>query len=287
MKNWDTIQADKNLILSKNFTRGRGGQKIQFIVIHHNAGNLSAEEIYQTWQTRPASAHYQVASDGLISQHVWDKDTAHHAGNLLANRRSIGIEHANDNTKTWSIAPKALEEGAHLVAALCKFYKLGRPQWGKNVYPHSNFSPTLCPGQLGKSQNALYMARAQFWYDQMTGAKPAVQAKPASAVKPKAPTYPLPPGYFYGFRNGGIKSVSGTVYNAGVASDLAKDAKGRFYSKGLKAWQVQMQKRGWAITADGWYGNQTHNVVRKFQRTAGLTVDNYLGPKTWSAAWEK
>lgn len=300
MKNWDSLKADKNLILSKNFTPGRSGQKIDFIVVHHNAGDLTAEQIYQTWQARPASAHYQVTSNGIISQHVWDKDTAHHAGDLLANRRSIGIEHANDNTKTWTVAPKALEEGAHLVAALCVYYKLGRPQWGKNVYPHSHFSPTLCPGQLGKSQNAQYMARAQYWYDEMmrskvsggasgggvgtSAPKPAPRPAPKPVVKP--PEFPLPKGFYYGPRSGPMQSVSGMAYNQHAKNDVVKSRNGVYYSRGLQAWQQQMRNRGWSIMITGKYDEQTQTVARKFQRVAKLTVDSLIGPATWRAAWE-
>lgn len=35
------LHADVNLWLSKHYTPGRRGRKIQYIGIHHNAGNLS------------------------------------------------------------------------------------------------------------------------------------------------------------------------------------------------------------------------------------------------------
>lgn len=77
-----------------------------------------------------------------------------------------------------------MDNGAHLVAALCKHYGLGRPQWGVNVFPHSHFSSTACPASIAGSQNADYMARAQAWYDKMTGtasAPPTVQPAESSA----------------------------------------------------------------------------------------------------------
>lgn len=151
-----------------HFTKGRRGRTLQFTVIHYNDGDLSVEDCYNVWQLREASAHYQVASDGTVGQLVWDADTAWHAGNWDANCKSIGIEHANQGD---SITDACLESGAHLLAAIHKFYGLGRPEWGVNVFPHCRFSATDCPGPLkeGTSFHNRYMARAQQWYDAMVG----------------------------------------------------------------------------------------------------------------------
>lgn len=167
---FENLNADVNKILTKHFTRGRGGYGIEFVVIHYNAGDLTVEGCYNVWQTREASAHYQVESSGRIGQLVWDRDMAWHAGNGTANRKSIGIEHANQgNTMTDA----CIENGAHLCAAICKYYGLGRPEWMRNVFPHCHFSSTSCPGPLkeGTSYHNRYMERAQYWYDVMTGAQ--------------------------------------------------------------------------------------------------------------------
>lgn len=166
---FENLNADVNKILTKHFTRGRGGYGIEFVVIHYNAGDLTVEGCYNVWQTREASAHYQVESSGRIGQLVWDNDMAWHAGDGTANRKSIGIEHANQgNTMTDA----CIENGAHLCAAICKYYRLGRPEWLKNVFPHCYFTATSCPGPLkeGTSYHNRYMERAQHWYDVMTGA---------------------------------------------------------------------------------------------------------------------
>ena len=184
MKNWENIEADENLILTKHFTPGRAGT-INKIVLHHNAGNLTIRGCYNVWQDREASAHYQVQSDGRIGQLVWDKDTAWHAGNFDANATSIGIEHADCQANPWKISDACLENGAHLVAALCKYYKLGRPTWMKNVFPHNHFSSTECPASIAGSQNAAYMKRAQEWYDaMMKGSSAPAASKPSKPSKP-------------------------------------------------------------------------------------------------------
>lgn len=185
MKNWDTLEADLDLILDRHFTGGRDGCKIDKVILHHNGGNLTGEGCYQVWQTREASAHYQVDANGVITQIVWDGNTAWHAGNYEANCTSIGIEHADISTNPWKISDATLDNGAHLTAAICKYYGLGRPQYGKNVFFHKDFSPTECPASIAGSQRDAYMRRAQEWYDKMTGSKPSAPAKPAA--KPAAP----------------------------------------------------------------------------------------------------
>lgn len=182
MKNWDKLEADINLILDKHFTGGRDGRKVDKVVLHHNGGNLTGQGCYTVWQTRQASAHYQVDSNGVISQHVWDSDTAWHAGNWDANTTSIGVEHADISTNPWRISDACLDNGAHLTAAVCKAYGLGRPAYGRNVFFHKDFSATECPASIAGSQRDAYMRRAQEWYDKMTGSKPA-----ASAAKPSTP----------------------------------------------------------------------------------------------------
>lgn len=181
MKNWDTLEADVDKIIGVHYTPGRDGRKITGIVLHHNAAKLTVQGCYDTWQTREASAHYQVEETGLIGQLVWDSDTAWHAGDWEANLTTIGIEHANNDTTNWTISDATLDNGAHLVAALCKFYGLGHPTWMVNVFPHSHFSPTACPGQIAGTQNAAYMARAQAYYDQMTGASGSTSTPSAPA----------------------------------------------------------------------------------------------------------
>lgn len=176
MKSWENLEADENLILSTHMTKGRQGCKIDKIVVHHNGGNLTGKGCYDVWQTREASAHYQTAADGRITQLVWDADTAWHAGDWNANLTSIGVEHADISSSPWMLSDATLDNGAHLVAALCKHYGLGRPQWRVNVFPHSHFSSTACPASIAGDQRDAYMAKAQAYYDSMTGSHPATES---------------------------------------------------------------------------------------------------------------
>lgn len=175
--NFETLEADVNLILNKHYTPGRGGKSVSFVGIHYNYGDLTVEDCYNIWQTREASAQYQVESSGRTGQLVWDKDTAWALGNFDKNQRSINIEHANKPDGSFTEA--CLDTGAHLVAAICKAYNLGRPQWDVNVIPHKAISPTSCPGELYGRYKDIYIQKAQHWYDVMTGAiKPEPEPEP-------------------------------------------------------------------------------------------------------------
>ena len=183
MKNWETLEADVVKLMNKHYTPGRGGKKIDKVVIHHNAGVLSIDQIWQVWQDRAASAHYQIETGGRIGQLVWDGSTAWHAANQHVNQTSIGIEVSNSGgaAQDWPISSTAIREAARLAAAVCAYYKLGRPVSGKNVRWHREFTSTSCPYHLapgGKYHNA-FMAEARSFYDQLT--KPA--AKPAANKK--------------------------------------------------------------------------------------------------------
>lgn len=168
---FEDLCADETRILTVHYTEGRQGHSIDKVIIHHNDGNLTVDGCYDVWQTRAASAHYQVCSDGTIGQLVYDANTAWHAGNWAANVSSIGIEHADATSDPYSVSDACLDAGAHLVAAVCVKYGLGRPEWGENFFGHSDFASTECPAELavGGSQHDAYVARAQSWYDSMTG----------------------------------------------------------------------------------------------------------------------
>lgn len=176
MKNWNTLQADRVKLMQKHYTPGRGGHKIEMVVVHHNAGVLSIDQIWRVWQDRAASAHYQVTTTGEIGQLVWDKDTAWHAANQNINQRSIGIEFSNSagSAQGWPIADKTIEQGGRLIAAVCKYYGLGRPVSGKNVRYHREFTTTSCPMHLapGGKYNARLIGEAQRFYDELVGKKP-------------------------------------------------------------------------------------------------------------------
>ena len=181
---WMNVEPDVYRLINKHYTPGRGGQRIKYIVRHHNAGILTIDGCWEVWQTREASAHYQVENSGRIGQLVNDSDTAWHAANQLRNQQSIGIEHANCGgaNQDWPISDTVIKQGARLAAALCRYYNLGRPEYGKNIRDHKETGQTGCPYHLayGGKYHQASMDEAQRFYDELThsgGHKPAA-AKP-------------------------------------------------------------------------------------------------------------
>lgn len=154
------------------FSRGRRA-KIEYITRHHTAGKLDAAGINRVWRDREASAHYLVDPTGRISQHVNDSDTAWSNASAYSNARSISIEHSNDGGPDWSISDETIINGARWAAALCLFYGLGRPEFGKNIRDHKEFGGTSCPYHLAKGgkYHDRWMAEAQRFYDELSAQK--------------------------------------------------------------------------------------------------------------------
>lgn len=161
--------VDQTLWLNRHYTPGRGGQAIKYIVRHHNAGMLTTQGCWDVWQSREASAHYQVEQSGRVGQLVRDTDTAWHAANLLRNQQSIGIEHANSGgaNQDWPISDATITAGGKLAAELCLKHSLGRPEFGVNIRDHKETGSTACPYHLaeGGKYHAAWMKAAQDHYD--------------------------------------------------------------------------------------------------------------------------
>ena len=199
-------------------------------------------------------------SSGRVGQLVHDGDTAWHCGNFDANCRSIGIEHANRGD---SVTDECLESGAHLVAAIHRFYGLGRPRWGVNVFPHSRFSSTDCPGPLreGTGYHDRYMARAAEWYDAMASGSTPPAPRPAPA-----PSGALEVDGWWGeATTRALQRAVGTPVDGVVSSQDA-------------GWRDRFRActSGWEWLGDPGHGSQ---LVVALQRRWGLEADGIAGPQ--------
>lgn len=190
-KNYLTVQPDRVALLGRNFTQGRGGRKIRYITRHHTAGVLNATQINSVWQSRPASAHYLIGTDGTVSQHVWDRDTAWSNANATSNAESITIEHSNSAgaAQDWPINDITVKEGARWAAALCLYYGLGKPEFGRNIRDHKEFTATSCPYHLahGGKYHWTYMREAQRFYDELSARKNGTAPKPPAPAPTPTP----------------------------------------------------------------------------------------------------
>lgn len=133
---------------SPNFTKGRAGKPIQYIVVHHMAGTIEAADAVFQDTVRDTSAHYGIARDGRVHQYVLETDTAYQAGVYDINQRSIGIEHEDLNADDYT--ELEYETSAALIRDICKRYNL--PINANTIRPHHAFTPTACPGSLDLSR---------------------------------------------------------------------------------------------------------------------------------------
>lgn len=128
---------------SPNYTKGRGGQKVQGVIIHWMVGTLaSTDSVFQN-RSRNTSADYGI-EDGNVHQYVRDEDTAYHAGNWAVNTQTIGIEHSAQPGRDASSA--TMETSAQLIADLSA--KHGFQINTSTVRPHNAIKATQCPGTI-------------------------------------------------------------------------------------------------------------------------------------------
>lgn len=111
---------------SRNYTNGRSGGSIQYVVIHTMQGSYGGSISWFQNPSAGATAHYMVrSSDGDITQMVDESDTAWHAGNWNINQRSIGIEHEGyvADPGRW-YTERMYVASARLVRTLCDRYHI-------------------------------------------------------------------------------------------------------------------------------------------------------------------
>lgn len=102
-----------------------------------------------------------------------------------------------------------------------------------------------------------------------------------------APDFPLlrtPGNLCYYGGDSKQTSVSGKVPNSLVPGEITGTGK-TSGATGLKAWQKQMNARGYSLDEDGRYGDATEKAAKNLQRLADLDQDGAIGPDTWHAAW--
>ena len=159
----------------KNYTKGRAGKRVTRVVCHVQDGN---QEGTAAWFANPASsvsAHYSVALDGRIYQHLSETDAGWHAGNWMINLTSIGVEHEGQPSKgPWTPTEAQLVASAELVAGICR-------RWGitpdaATIIPHSIINPRHnCPGPTWPWARYLEMVKAELGGD--TAHKPGPDDK--------------------------------------------------------------------------------------------------------------
>jgi hypothetical protein len=118
---------------ASNYTSGRGGNSVSYIVIHTTQGSYAGAISWFQNPSAQVSAHFVVrASDGEITQMVSVNDTGWHAGNWTYNQKSVGIEHEGYvSDPAWATAP-LYQKSAALSAWICNHFGIPKVHSGSS-----------------------------------------------------------------------------------------------------------------------------------------------------------
>lgn len=126
---------------------------------------------------------------------------------------------------------------------------------GKEVKGHQDGYSTSCPGE------------------------PLYKWVRAGAHRPKASTPPKPP-------EKPIKVVWDGDVPRWPGRVLAHDEnEPMLHGEDVEVWQTKMERRGWTIDVDGWFGEQSAGVAKGYRRGTGLPAGDSVDRDTWDMTW--
>ena len=251
----------------KNFTSGRNGKKVKYIVIHYTSTLASAYSNVKYFASRyvGASAHYFIDRNGDIYQSVEESDTAWSVGAQsyrhpkARNSNSINIEMVAKKNEFTLAQQDSLKQ---LVHHLMDKYDVSK----NNVLRHYDVTGKKCP--------AWYIAPRAYWIllrnKIASHLKPAPKptSKPTPTAKPKPKPKPM------------VTQPHHT---------LTRALKKRSTGKDVIALQKRLNELKYPhITVDGKFGTKTEVNVKAFQKKLKLTADGMVGKSTAQAlgwAW--
>lgn len=137
---------------NNNYQKGRSGQKISKITIHHMAGVLTAERCGEIFQDskRKASSNYGIGDDGKILCYVDEDNRAYTSSSKSNDCQAITIEVSNALIGgEWPVSAAAWESLINLCVDICRRYGFrlvydGTPNG--SLTRHNMFAATSCPG---------------------------------------------------------------------------------------------------------------------------------------------
>jgi hypothetical protein len=125
---------------TKDFTKGRGGKKLQYIVMHWGVTNKIDQIDAEVLNPNRQMSYTYALSDLKVHQYVSEDNTAWHAGVFDINQRSIGI--CINASPTNPYTDQDYETASQLIADI--FRRRGRLE----IKAHRDFKATACPGTL-------------------------------------------------------------------------------------------------------------------------------------------
>lgn len=254
MSNSDLVSKKINAY-SGNYTKGREGNKIKKITIHHCAAVMSCESIGNRWQRKglEVSSHYGIGNNGKIGQYVDEKNTSYCDGNWQSNLTSVTIETSNNKVGgKWTVSKEALDSLIKLVADIAKRNDLGTLVKGKNLTWHSMYANTACPGDYLRSKIDYICEEANKIN------KIEKKGKTYTGTFPKLPVR----GYFKRGDTGKQVEYLQKFLNWSTSSKLVED--GVIGSKTIEA--IEKFQKKVLISCDGLFGKNSLKKAKSFKK---------------------
>lgn len=170
----DFIAAHPN-----NYYQGRGGNSIQYIVVHYTANDgdtAAGNGNYFSGANRQASAHYFVDECSVV-QTVKDTDAAWHCGGGLQgsgghayygkcqNRNSLGVEMCSDKVGgKYVITAATVDRTVELVRYLMKRHNVP----ASRVIRHYDVTGKICPEPWVRNESLWTAFKARLEDDDMS-----------------------------------------------------------------------------------------------------------------------
>lgn len=255
-----------------------GGGTKRLLVIHTMEGFTGPNGAYDC-------AHYFQGNVGASSHvcidnnrgKIWEGVSRGNGAWTQCNYNSVSISVEQSGYASWSrdkwlnerenqlrnIADWLKEESGKTGIPLVKLNSGQAQGSGRGICYHSDLGSAGCghsdPGSEWPLDKVLEWAGS------------SVSTPPPETETGDIPPFPYPSDHYLGKPSEDPACHSG-YYGEPDHSNVAK-------------WQNQMAYRGWNITGDGYYGNQSTSVCREFQAEKGLVSDGLCGPQTWEASW--
>lgn len=244
--------------VSPNSTNPRN-HKIDTIVIHHMAGNLSVESCGEVFasSSRQASSNYGIDSNGRVGMYVAEANRSWCSSNRDVDQRAITIEVANCATGgEWPVSQKAYDKLIDLCVDICK--RNGIPKLNftgdraGNLVMHKYYANTQCPGPYLEKRFPDIAAAVNARLGAVVEEKPAEQVP----VKVETPAKCDLPELYKGCKGNSVRALQILLIGNGCSCG--------------------------SYGADGDFGSATKAAVVKYQCQNGLEDDGVVGPKTWA-----
>lgn len=274
-------------IPSPNYSSRQGG-KVRLIVLHTAEGARTYQSL----------GNYFANPSSQVSSHVGIDDTPNTVGEYVrrdwkawtaANANPVAVQAelcafaAWDNAE-WHRHPAMLETCANWIREEASAFgipivKLTAQQaqgGGVGVCQHRDLG--TWGGNHSDCGNGFPMDEVIAMAGGQPGTTPPPSQPPAQSGQ-KAPPFPYPSGHYLGRPDPDPYCHSG--FYGGVDTT------------NVRTWQQQMKNRGWKISVDGQYGDESYGVCRSFQEEATAEghdtggVDGLVGSKTWGLSWTK